>query len=75
MRSKTKTPILRHCSEYGHPCRTTFYVNNDKTVTVVTIMNDMGSDGHWVESFCATMPIEEARTKWRTLAAMRWNPR
>jgi hypothetical protein len=71
MRNKITSAILRHVSEYGHPCQSTFYVNADNTVTVVTIMNDMGSDGYWVETFNAKMPIEEARAKWRTLSAMR----
>jgi hypothetical protein len=60
---------------YGFPCQTTFSVNVDKTVTVRTIMNDMGSDGMWEETLNATMSIEEARAMWRALAAYSWAPR
>jgi hypothetical protein len=72
MRNKNTSFILRHVSAIGwHPCQTTFYVNDDATVTVSTLMNDMGSDGMWDETFRGTMPIEEARVKWRTLKAIR----
>lgn len=61
---------LKHTSTpnwiYGFPCQTTFFVKGDE-VTVRTIMNDMGSDGMWEETFNKTMPIEEARGKWREL--------
>jgi len=70
--------ILHHVhadGTYGWPCQSTFYVNDNKTVTVRTIMNDMGSDGMWEETFNATMSIEEARTKWRTLKGYSWAPR
>jgi hypothetical protein len=67
--------ILRHVSgPYGFPCQTTFYVNDDGTVEVRTIMNDMGSDGMWDTTFSGCMSLEEARTKWRTLKAIRWQP-
>lgn len=67
MRNKPTSFILRHGSEFGHPCQTTFYANADDTVSVVTIMNDMGSDGYWFETLDATLPIEEARAKWKSL--------
>jgi hypothetical protein len=76
MTTKPSSFILRHSSgEFGFPCQTTFYVNHDLTVTVITLMNDMGSDGMWEVTFDGTVPIEEARTMWRTLSSYSWAPR
>lgn len=78
MSSNIASFILRHVhadGTYGFPCQSTFYVNDDKTVTIRTIMNDMGSDGMWEETRNVTVPIADARTLWRTWKAYSWAPR